>query len=42
MDIIRLGEFAITNNNNETKFSFGYPSIHNIDFVKTSKNRKTT
>ena len=35
MDIITLGDFAITNYNNKTVFSFRFPSSEVIDFVKT-------
>ena len=34
MDIITLGDFSISNYNNKTMFSFVFPSIKNIDFVK--------
>jgi len=34
MDIITLGDFAITNENNKTTFSFRIPSLHTIDYVK--------
>lgn len=37
MDIITLGDFAITNYNNKTVFSFRFPSSEVIDFVKNSK-----
>lgn len=38
MDIITLGDFAITNYNNKTVFSFRFPSSEIIDFVKKEKN----
>ncbi len=38
MDIISQGDFAVTNFNNRTMFSFRMPSARHIDFVK---NRKT-
>ena len=38
MDIITLGDFAITNYNNKTVFSFRFPSTEVIDFVKDEKN----
>lgn len=41
MDIIRHGDFAITNVNNKTTFSFRTPSIQEIDYVKESKNSLT-
>ena len=34
MDIITLGDFAVTNQDNKTKLSFQMPSTHDIDFVK--------
>lgn len=34
MDIITLGDFAITNKNKKTTFSFRIPSTETIDFVK--------
>ena len=37
MDIITLGDFAITNYNNKTVFSFRFPSSEVIDFVKNNK-----
>lgn len=37
MDIIGLGDFAITNKDNKTMFSFRFPSVNNIDFVKNNK-----
>lgn len=33
MDIITMGDFAITNLNNKTTFTFRYPSIEKIDFL---------
>ena len=38
MDIIRHGDFSITNINNRTTFSFRTPSIKEIDYVEESKN----
>ncbi len=38
MDIITLGDFAITNYNNKTVFSYRFPSSEVIDFVKDEKN----
>ena len=32
MDVISMGDFAITASNGVTKFSFQIPSTHNIDF----------
>lgn len=37
MDIIRHGDFAITNTDKSTTFSFRTPSIQEIDYVKESK-----
>lgn len=37
MDIIKHGDFAITNVNGKTTFSFRTPSIQEIDYVKESK-----
>ena len=37
MDIINLGDFAITNKNGNTKFTFEIPSSRDIDFVKENK-----
>ncbi len=36
MDIITLGDFAITNKDNKTKMSFRVPSFKSIDFVPES------
>ena len=36
MDVISLGDFAITNLNGRTMFSFRVPSMAEIDFVKHS------
>ncbi|MBU2646781.1 aspartyl protease family protein, partial [bacterium] len=40
MDIISLGDFAITNSNKQTVFSFKMPSTEEIDFVKIVDMRK--
>ena len=37
MDIIGRGDFAVSNFNGRTKFSFRFPSQRDIDFVKESK-----
>ena len=37
MDIISLGDFAITNVNGSTTFSFRIPSVQEIDFVKQTQ-----
>lgn len=34
MDIITFGDFALTNRNNKSVFSFQIPSTHDYDFVK--------
>jgi predicted aspartyl protease len=36
MDVISLGDFAVTNYNGHTTFSFRMPSMAEIDFVKHS------
>lgn len=36
MDIINLGDFSITNKNNNTIFSFRMPSQKHIDYVEDS------
>jgi hypothetical protein len=41
MDIIRHGDFAITNVNNHTTFSFRTPSMKEIDYVKEAKELKS-
>lgn len=38
MDIITLGDFALTHKNNGTVFSFQIPSTHEYDFVKQIQN----
>ena len=40
MDIIALGDFAVTNHQGETAFSFRTPSKERIDFVKEHKNEQ--
>ena len=40
MDIIRHVDFAITNTNKKTTFSFRTPSIQEIDYVEESRNNK--
>lgn len=40
MDIINKGDFAVTNKNGFTVFSFRYPSLECIDFVKTPYKEK--
>ncbi len=40
MDIIRHGDFSITNTENSTTFSFRTPSIKEIDYVKEDKNNR--
>lgn len=41
MDIIRHGDFSITNVNNKTTFSFRTPSIQEIDYVKEARVNKS-
>lgn len=38
MDVITLGDFSITNENNGTIFTFRAPSQHTLDFVELHKN----
>ena len=38
MNIINQGDFAVTNLNGKTKFSFRYPSLVDIDFVEEERN----
>ena len=38
MDIIKHGDFSITNVNGKTTFSFRTPSVKEIDYVKESRN----
>lgn len=40
MDIIGLGDFALTNMDGKTKFSFRIPSIADIDFVAEVNEQK--
>lgn len=40
MDIISQGDFAITNVNGKTTFSFRVPSIETIDYVEEYKNKQ--
>jgi hypothetical protein len=40
MDIISKGDFAVTNYNGRTVFTFRYPSVECIDFVKTPYKEK--
>jgi len=37
MDIILLGDFAVTNKDGNTKFTFQIPTAYDIDFVKQIK-----
>lgn len=41
MDIISLGDFAITHPGNETKFSFRIPSQADIDFARDDEGEKS-
>lgn len=38
MDIIRHGDFSITNTDDKTTFSFRIPSLQEIDYVKESRD----
>ena len=40
MDIISKGDFTVTNDNGKTVFTFRYPSLECIDFVKTPYKEK--
>ena len=40
MDIITLGDFAVSNSDGKTQFSFCIPSLGKIDFVKQIKDCK--
>ena len=40
MDIITLGDFAVTNANGNTTVSFRIPSVEAIDFVKEFNEKK--
>ncbi|OHB75887.1 MAG: hypothetical protein A2Z34_08425 [Planctomycetes bacterium RBG_16_59_8] len=40
MDIINCGDFAVTNGDGNTTFSFRCPSVASIDFVKQSEARQ--
>ncbi len=41
MDIINLGDFAVTNRDNVTMLSFQMPSVNHIDFVKILEESKS-
>ncbi len=38
MDIIGMGDFAITNKDGKTEFTFRMPSVERIDFTEQTKN----
>ena len=40
MDIINLGDFAVTNNGGATAFSFRFPSIEKIDFTTSRQTER--
>jgi hypothetical protein len=42
MDIISSGDFAVTASQGKTKFSFQYPSTHDIDFAKEHNQQEAT
>jgi hypothetical protein len=42
MDIMSYGDFAVTNKDERTKFSFQMPSTHDIDFLQEIKNNLET
>ena len=37
MDIMKIGDFAVTNHNGRTVFSFKVPSMESIDFVNKNQ-----
>lgn len=39
MDIIEMGDFAVSNHNGKTTISFVVPSLQKIDFVPEAKNK---
>lgn len=39
MDIISQGDFAVTAPQGKTKFTFQFPSTHNLDFVKEQEQK---
>jgi len=41
MDVITLGDFAVTNRNGKTTFTFRFPSVAEIDFVRHQKTKET-
>ena len=40
MDIINLGDFAVTNNGGATAFSFRFPSMEKIDFTTSNQTER--
>lgn len=40
MDIINLGDFALTHRDNNTVFSFQIPATHDYDFVKQIQHQQ--
>ena len=42
MDIINLGDFSITNRNNQTTLTFQVPSTHDHDYVKEYQDKLHT
>jgi hypothetical protein len=40
MDIINLGDFAVSNYGGKTMFSFRYPSVGNIDFANDARSHQ--
>ncbi|MCA0446774.1 MAG: retroviral-like aspartic protease family protein [Bacteroidetes bacterium] len=39
MNVIRIGDFAITNHGGKTQFTFRVPSVEPIDFVRETRER---
>jgi hypothetical protein len=42
MDVIGIGDFAVTNKDGKTVFSFRLPSVECLDFVEQSKKQRTS
>lgn len=40
MDVIALGDLALTHKNNQTVFSFQIPATHEYDFVRQIKHEE--
>ncbi len=42
MDVIGMGDFAVTNHGGVTSFTYRYPSMERIDFTKLNTAKQTT